>query len=136
MLIKLTEDNLFELDNSFMDKKVVLDNFRTNPFAKYLILKENEEVLGYIYYSEIYERAEINQIEIKEKYRNQKKGTILLKGFLKLISKDVTLEVKIDNKAAIRLYEKFDFKKRALRKGYYNGIDGILMERKYQNKND
>lgn len=32
--------------------------------------------------------------------------------------------------AALKLYKKFNFQEKAIRKGYYKGIDGILMERK------
>ena len=39
----------------------------------------------------------------------------------------VTLEVKKDNKNAILLYNSLGFKPVSIRKGYYNGIDGILM---------
>ena len=49
-----------------------------------------------------------------------------------ILKKDVTLEVRIDNIPAIKLYEKCGFKKIAIRQNYYNGIDGILMERKYK----
>lgn len=133
MIFELTKDNLSLIDNSFLSKDLVLENFKNNPFAKYLVLKENNEIIGYIYYSDIYERAEINQIEIIEKYRHQQKGTKLLKYFLDFINKDVTLEVKVDNISALRLYEKCGFAKKAIRKGYYNGIDGILMERKSSN---
>ena len=45
------------------------------------------------------------------------------------LQKNITLEVKQTNASAIHLYEKNGFKKVAIRKGYYNGIDGILMER-------
>ena len=38
--------------------------------------------------------------------------------------------LRIDNKEAIGLYKKFDFVEISIRKGYYKGIDGILMERK------
>ena len=46
--------------------------------------------------------------------------------------KNITLEVKKDNYSAIKVYESKDFKHIAVRKGYYNGIDGLLMERKYE----
>ena len=39
------------------------------------------------------------------------------------------LSCKKSNDSAIHLYEKYGFEKKAIRKGYYNGIDGILMER-------
>lgn len=43
--------------------------------------------------------------------------------------KSITLEVKETNIKAINLYEKFDFSKVAVRRKYYQGIDGILMEK-------
>ena len=43
---------------------------------------------------------------------------------------NITLEVRIDNHIAISLYEKFQFKKIAIRKNYYRTKDAWLMERK------
>ena len=45
-------------------------------------------------------------------------------------NKSITLEVNKNNIPALNLYKKFNFNEVAIRKGYYNGIDGILMERK------
>ena len=50
------------------------------------------------------------------------------------VHKDITLEVREDNTYAIKVYEKNGFIKTATRKGYYNGVDGILMERKDSSK--
>ena len=41
---------------------------------------------------------------------------------------NITLEVKKDNYQAINLYHKYKFIEVGSRKGYYNGIDAILME--------
>ena len=130
MIIELTKDNISEIENTFINTLEVLNEFENNPFAKYLIYKEGEQVIGYLYYSDIYERAEINQIEILEIHRNCGKASLLLGELIKNVDKDITLEVKKDNYPAVRLYEKFNFKQVAIRKGYYQGIDGILMERK------
>ena len=130
MVIELSKDNIDLIANSFLNKEEILANFKNNPFAKYLVLNESNKIIGYIYYSDIYVRAEINQIEIIKESRNKHKGTLLLREFLKIVNKDVTLEVNKENIYAIKLYENFGFEKKALRKGYYNGIDGILMERK------
>ncbi len=43
---------------------------------------------------------------------------------------NITLEVNVNNSAAISLYKKYKFEICALRKGYYNGQDGYLMIRK------
>ena len=124
-------NNIKEIENTFINIDKVRNELENNPFGKYLILKENNEIIGYLYYSDIYERAEINQFEINFIHRNCGKGKLLLKEFLNRIQKDVTLEVKKDNYIAIKLYEENGFQKKAVRPGYYNGIDGILMERKY-----
>lgn len=130
MIYELT--NLNELDNSFISKEIIEKELKNNPFGKVLILKENNEIIGYLYYSDIYERAEINQFEINKIHRNCGKGNLLLKYLIDNIKKDITLEVKEDNIPAIKLYLKNGFIKNAIRKGYYNGVDGILMERKYK----
>ena len=38
------------------------------------------------------------------------------------------LEVNKENTYAIKLYKKVGFKEVAIRKNYYDGVDGILME--------
>ena len=91
----------------------------------------NNEIIGYIYYSVIYERVEINQIEIKLEKRNHGYGNLLIKELLKREKKDITLEVNENNYPAIKLYEKNNFIKKAVRKNYYNDEDGLLYERKY-----
>ena len=130
MILEIKKNNLEELNNSFLSKEEIIKELDNNPFGHYMILKENNEVIGYIYYSDIYERAEINQFEINSFHRNCGKGDFLLKEMIKAVDKDITLEVKEDNTPAIKVYEKNCFLKKAIRKGYYNGVDGILMERK------
>ena len=97
MFVEINKDNINEINNSFINKEEVLNDLDNNPFGKYLIYKENDNVIAYIYYSDIYERAEINQFEINEIHRNCGKGNLLLKHTLEIINKDVTLEVKKDN---------------------------------------
>ena len=104
-----------------------IDKIVRNP--RRFIVQEEDVVIGYIYYSDIYDRAEINQFEVEFSHRNCGKGKKLLNKMLELVDKSITLEVKIDNFPAIHLYEKYGFERKAIRKGYYNGIDGILMER-------
>jgi len=130
MFIDINKDNINEIDNSFINKEELINDLSNNPFGHYMILKENNEVIGFIYYSDIYDRAEINQIEINFIHRNCGKGSKLLEKMISLVDKNITLEVKKDNIPAIKLYKKYGFEEVAIRAGYYNGIDGILMERK------
>lgn len=129
MIIELRKNNINEIENTFINISEVLNEFENNPFAKYLIYKEDNKVIGYLYYSDIYDRAEINQFEIEKNHRNCGKGKKLLNKMLEVVDKDITLEVKQDNAPAIHLYKSVGFVEKAIRKGYYQGIDGILMER-------
>ena len=130
MIIELTNKNIQEIKNSFINEEEIIHELVNNPFGKYLIYKENNQVIGYIYYSDIYDRAEINQFEIELSHRSCGKGKKLLEKMIEVVDKDITLEVKQDNLAAINLYKQQGFIEKAIRKGYYQGIDGILMERK------
>lgn len=130
MIYTITEKNIHQLkDSKLLSKETVTDELKNNPFGKYLILEENLQIIGYIYYSDIYERAEINQFEVQVISRNCGNGTKLLKNLIELVDKNITLEVKKDNIVALKLYKKMGFEEKAIRKNYYNGIDGILMER-------
>lgn len=132
MIIEITKNNIKELENTFFDKEELISEFDNNPFAKVLALKEENVIIGYIYYSDIYDRLEINQFEINKEYRNQGKGKYLIQYLIDKEKKDITLEVKQDNYSAIKVYKAKGFIQKAVRKGYYNGIDGLLMERKYE----
>ena len=117
-------------DNNFLSPEFVDKEFKNNPFAHFIVYEKDDIIMGYLYYSLIYDRIEINQIEVLDKERNKGIGTSLLEYLVLNNKLNITLEVRIDNYIAIKLYEKFDFKKVAIRKGYYNGVDAILMERK------
>ena len=132
MIIEITKNNIEELENTFFDKEELISEFDNNPFAKVLALKEENVIIGYIYYSDIYVTLEINQFEINKEYRNQGKGKYLIQYLIDKEKKDITLEVKQDNSSAIKVYKAKGFIQKAVRKGYYNGIDGLLMERKYE----
>jgi ribosomal-protein-alanine N-acetyltransferase len=85
-------------------------------------------------YYDLIDRFELCYIEVSKEYRNKKIGSKLVEELIRIGQNkniiNITLEVSVDNQVAIKLYEKYDFKIVATRKGYYNGIDGYLMERK------
>ena len=124
MLTELTAKELLKEKASFIDLNELSKEIDQNPFGKVLVYKENAEILAYLYYSEIYER-----IEVKAEFRNKGIGTKLLKRLTETVEKSISLEVRENNYSAISLYKKFNFNEKAIRKGYYQGIDGILMVR-------
>ena len=124
------EDKLDNISSEVLYIEELYNDLDNNPFGKYLLYIEDNEIIGYLYYSDIYDRIEINQIEIKNIHRRCGKGTLLMQELIDKNNKSITLEVNKNNIPAINLYKKFDFHEVAIRKGYYNGIDAILMERK------
>lgn len=133
MLIKIKQEKDLEklnIPKGLITKEKIAKELEINPFARYLIEIEDNKLIAYLYYSDIYDRAEINQIEVDISHRNCGKASTLLKCMIETVKKSITLEVNKDNEVAIHLYKKFGFEEKAIRKGYYQGIDGILMERK------
>ncbi len=128
MFKQITNENIKDLPTGLLTKEEVTQELKQNPFGKYLLYVE-KEVLGYIYYSEIYDRVEINQFEVKDIHRNCGIGNMLLKKFTNLVDKSITLEVRENNAPAYHLYQKYGFKKVAIREKYYQNVDGILMEK-------
>lgn len=124
-------ENIKKYNSKIITINIIKNEFYVNPYANYLVYILDNNIVGYIYYSDIYERSEINMFEVDKNYRNKKIGNILLKELTEKLKKTITLEVNENNKIAIHLYEKYGFTKVAKREGYYNGVDGILCIRKY-----
>ncbi len=121
-----------ELENSFSNVlKDVNKDLANNPFSHYLLYIENDKVIGFLNYYLMYEKIEIANFNVLDNYQNKGIGTKLIKYLIDNYKniENITLEVRKDNIKAIHIYEKMGFKKVAIRSNYYNGIDGILMER-------
>ncbi len=90
-------------------------------------------VAGYVSVWYQGEEAHITEIAVREPLRGNGIGELLLIGALRAAveygSKVMTLEVRISNFIAQRLYEKYDFKSVGIRKGYYsdNREDAVIM---------
>ena len=122
---------LFSVDN--FTYKLTKKEFSTNPYLKILTYVEKDKIIGFLLYSLIYDRIEIEQFEVTTKERRKGIGNKLLNYLIEKYQdnniKNITLEVKEDNIAAINLYKKYGFKKVSTREKYYDGINGILMEK-------
>ena len=113
--------------------KLTKNDFSTNPYLKIITYVEKDKIIGFLLYSLIYDRIEIEQFEVTTKKRRKGIGDKLLKYLIEKYQysdiKNITLEVKEDNIAAINLYKKYGFKKVSTREKYYAGINGLLMEK-------
>jgi len=110
-----------------------VDMMHNNPFARKIEYVMDEKVIGYLDYSLIYDRMEIDNFWVLDEYRNKGIGTKLLGHLISIAISyrviNITLEVRVSNELAINLYKRFGFREVALRKYYYGDEDGILMEK-------
>lgn len=110
-----------------------VDTTTSNPFGRRIVYLEKDQILGYLEYSLIYDRIEIDNFLVDSNHRHQGIGTklmaYLVSHAIELRVINITLEVRVSNNYAINLYKKFGFREVALRKYYYGDEDGILMEK-------
>ena len=114
-----------------MIKEVELKS--ANPFSKRAEYFIDDKSVGYLEYSIIYDRMELDNIKVLEEYQNQGIGSKLMAYLISVAINNrvinITLEVRISNEIARNMYKKFGFREVALRKFYYGDEDGILMEK-------
>lgn len=131
-------ENIFiQLKNKFKDvfkNRNLETEFVDNPFSKYLICYLDNEIVGFLNYTLIYDRIEIININIEKEQQRKGYASNLMERLIEIAHENdvynITLEVNKENEKAIKLYKKYNFIDIAIRKGYYNGTDGILMERR------
>lgn len=108
-----------------------IDLFNLGPFEHVYVYVENNIIAGFINYSIIYERAELNYIYVSQKYRGKHIATAMMIFFINDVKtngcSNITLEVNESNLSGIFLYEKFGFKKVSIRTNYYKNSNAILM---------
>lgn len=104
-----------------------------NTFARYLVAVQDGQVLGYGGMWIILDESHVTNIAIHPAYRQQGLGRQLLCNLVAWASqlgcRQMTLEVRISNAVARRLYEGCGFIQRGIRKGYYtdNHEDALIM---------
>ncbi|MBQ1812666.1 MAG: ribosomal protein S18-alanine N-acetyltransferase [Bacilli bacterium] len=107
-----------------------------NSVSKCFVYEEDDEVVGFILADIFDDRAEIIDVAVEVMHRNNKIGDKLVKHVIELCKEkgcnDITLEVRVNNDAAIKLYKNNDFKIVSIRKKYYSKgtVDANLMQRK------
>ena len=99
-----------------------------NDFTKIYVFTIDNNIVAFLIFTIMYNKCEIVYIFVEEKYRNRGIAQNLIKEIIKDFDvENITLEVSENNISAIKLYEKLDFKKVAIRKNYYKDNDGFLM---------
>lgn len=104
-----------------------------NKYAHYFVVEADGEIVGYCGLWIVEDDAQVTNIGLLEKYRGYKIGEKLF-GFAIQYAmshgvKRLSLEVRVSNVVAQKMYEKFGFVHGGIRKNYYtdNGEDAIVM---------
>ena len=113
--------NIKEFDIQYLKKE--------NPFLKNYVYIENNEPIGLISYSLIYDRIELEYIWTSFEHRKKGIASKLMDKMIEENINNITLEVRTTNENAIKLYKKYNFKIVSTRNNYYGNEDAYLMIR-------
>jgi ribosomal-protein-alanine N-acetyltransferase len=97
--------------------------------------RENGELVGYAIVSRHVDVWHVMNIAVAPTYRRRGVARALLERLFEVTAADArrgyTLEVRVSNAGAIRLYERLGFEPRGIRRGYYtdNREDALIMWR-------
>lgn len=102
----------------------------------YYVMEYQDEVIAYTGYWKLANEAHLVNLAVYPAFRRKGLGSKLLKYVLEKAQNQaldtITLEVRRFNLAAQKFYERFDFKKVAIRPGYYveTGEDALVYWKK------
>jgi ribosomal-protein-alanine N-acetyltransferase len=96
---------------------------------------EDGELVGYAFVSRYVDAWHVMNIAVRPEFRRRGIARTLLERLFEVTAADprrgYTLEVRVSNVEAIRLYERLGFEARGIRRGYYtdNREDALIMWR-------
>lgn len=114
-------------------KEAFHSELEKNGLAHYIVLEEDNEIIGYggIWY--VVDEGHITNVAIHPEHRKKGLGKKLIESMVDAARSHeivhMTLEVRKSNAAAIKLYECMGFKTAGIRPKYYtdNGEDALIM---------
>ena len=118
-------------------KDDIIYELNESPISHLIVATINNVVVGFCDYWITYDSATIAQIAVDSKFRRMKIATKLLEEVVSDCyakrALNITLEVRLQNENAIKLYEKNGFARVLVKPKYYtNGDDALYMLRKVE----
>ncbi len=96
---------------------------------------EDDRLVGYLVLSRFVDAWHVMNLAVDPAWRRRGVASLLLERLFEITRGDsrrgYTLEVRVSNHAAISLYERFGFRSKGIRRGYYtdNREDALIMWR-------
>lgn len=114
-------------------KKDIENEIANNQLAFYIVAKDGETVMGYGGMWHVVTEGHITNIAVKSEYRQRGIGRMILDALIQIALEremiGLTLEVRMNNAPAMRLYASRGFKPEGIRKNYYTDTkeDAVIM---------
>ena len=114
-------------------KESFIRELSNKSLTRYICAKTGDRAIAYAGMWKIFDEGHITNIAVHPEYRKKGIGGKVVFSLLKISRgekiKKMTLEVRKSNIAAQKLYFKYGFEIKGIRKGYYsdNGEDAIIM---------
>ena len=128
------KDNLKEEFDEFWSASILKSELESEN-SKYIVAKENENVVGFAGIILLPDNAEITNIVTKKSERKKGIGSLLLEKLIEMAKNEkkenISLEVNENNISAINLYKKYKFETVGMRKKYYNGKHNPIIKTRY-----
>lgn len=112
---------------------------KENKLAIYIIAVLDGKIVGYAGMWHVVTEGHITNIAVLQEYRRQGIGNALLEQIIHIAEQKemigITLEVRISNIAAQKLYTKYGFRPEGFRKNYYQDTkeDAVIMWKYFPN---
>ena len=110
---------------------------KENKMAIYFVAMDGDKIVGYAGMWHVVTEGHITNVAVLHEYRRQGIGELFMQN-LELVAKEremigITLEVRINNEPAQRLYHKYGFRPEGIRKNYYSDTheDAVIMWKYY-----
>ncbi|MEK4198259.1 ribosomal protein S18-alanine N-acetyltransferase [Cytobacillus sp. FSL K6-0265] len=136
----MTEDDIDEVlkveEASFSSpwsREAFYNEMTMNQFSVYVVLEDGEELIGYGGAWVVTDEAHVTNVAILPRHRGKKLGEALMVQLMTVAKEmgalKMTLEVRVSNMVARRLYSKLGFQEGGIRKNYYsdNHEDALVM---------
>ncbi|WHY77986.1 ribosomal protein S18-alanine N-acetyltransferase [Neobacillus sp. WH10] len=114
-------------------KEAFYNEIHKNKFAVYIVLEEDNKIIGYSGTWVVMDEAHVTNVAILPGYRGKKLGEALMNKLMSVSremgARTMTLEVRVTNDVAQSLYRKLGFQNGGIRKNYYsdNQEDALIM---------
>lgn len=129
-------DSVMEIENeAFSDhwnRSAYEYELKENEFSHFLVFQQENQIIGIIGYYILFDDAQVTTIATRKEYRHQHIALQLMEAMIQDCEDKqcsmISLEVRVSNQAAIKLYEKLGFITVNTRKQYYEDQeDAYLM---------